>query len=133
MGRVLRVTGKVLIWLALSFVLACVVFCALHPTGFLHAVGVMPRTPSTAYNFWSGFGSDIGEYSIASGLATGLFQSYRKHNCREHRCLRIGLHEYVDGHGQRHPACKHHHPYMGSNHRFHFHLLHAEKKAMQNG
>lgn len=131
MGRALRVISKIVLWLALSVVLAAIVFCALHPVGFLHAVGVMPRTPSTAYNFWSGFGSDIGEYSIATSLATGIFHSYRKHNCREDGCWRIGVHEYLDAHGQSHPACKHHHPHMGAGHIFHFHLLHAEKLAKQ--
>ena len=103
----------------------------LHQSGFLHATGIEPRTPSTAYNAWSGFLSDVGEYTIAVGLFGHLYHYLRQHNCREHRCWRMGWHIYVDKDAQPHPACRRHHPTHPhrSGRRFHFHELHAQKLA----
>lgn len=52
------------------------------------------------YAFWSGFGSDIGEVAIIGGLLS----VYRKHNCHDKGCWRIGRH-VVDGT----PRCNRHH------------------------
>ena len=52
------------------------------------------------YAFWSGFGSDLSEIAIPAA-AWGLF---RKHNCHQRRCWRIGRH-VVDGT----PWCDRHH------------------------
>jgi hypothetical protein len=66
----------------------------------LHVLGVEPRTPSTAYNFWSGFGSDIGEVGIIGGLA----HMARARNCHVKGCWRIGRHP----HGPFRVCAKHH-------------------------
>ena len=58
---------------------------------------------SRAYNFWSGFGSDIGEVAIISSL----YAIYRKHNCVVHHCFRICRYDVV---GTPYQACKKHHP-----------------------
>jgi hypothetical protein len=52
------------------------------------------------YNFWSGFGSDISEFTLL-GLAIGVFH---KHNCHTRHCWRIGRHN-VGGT----PWCNKHH------------------------
>jgi hypothetical protein len=52
------------------------------------------------YDLWSGFGSDISELAII-GAVLG---AYRRHNCHERKCWRIGRHT-VDGT----PWCNHHH------------------------
>lgn len=52
------------------------------------------------YNMWSGFGSDVGEVVIIGGL----IQMFRKHNCHQQGCWRIGKHQ-VDGS----PWCSRHH------------------------
>ncbi len=69
----------------------------------LHFMGVLPRTPSSAYNFWSGFGSDIGEAAIIGGLVA----AYRKHNCHEPGCWRLGKHPAANG---LYVLCRKHHP-----------------------
>lgn len=56
----------------------------------------------TAYGFWSGFGSDIGEVVIIGGLVS----MYRKHNCEVHGCWRLGRHRTAGGH----VVCRTHHP-----------------------
>ncbi len=66
-----------------------------------HATGSYD-TPGSAhnYNFWSGFGSDLGELTII----TALIGTYFKHNCHMKHCLRIGRH-VVNGT----PWCNKHH------------------------
>jgi hypothetical protein len=49
------------------------------------------------YNFWSGFGSDLGEATLLSVLVTFGAAWYHKHNCHTENCWRIGLHSIVGG------------------------------------
>lgn len=67
----------------------------------LHVLGVEPRAPSTAYNFWSGFGSDLGELALL-GTVLGVV---RHHSCHVKRCWRLGKHP----HGP-YRLCSKHHP-----------------------
>ena len=56
---------------------------------FLNFTGTkIPPNGSKWYNFWSGFGSDLGELVIIGSLI-GL---YRHHNCPVKGCWRIGRH-----------------------------------------
>lgn len=57
------------------------------------------NTPGIAhdYNFWSGFGSDLGEVTLLSVLLTFGAAWYHKHNCHTENCWRIGLHQIVGG------------------------------------
>jgi hypothetical protein len=69
----------------------------LHPLG----VCVGPAVDACrGYNFWSGIGSDFSEIT----LLAGVYMIWRKHNCHEVKCLRIGKHT-VDGT----PYCNKHH------------------------
>lgn len=74
---------------------------------FLHFTG-SDNVSGPWYGFWSGFGSDLGEYVIAVTLATGLVGWWRRHNCHIHRCWRLQWHPHPD-HG--HPVCRRHHPH----------------------
>lgn len=94
--------GFILGSVALLVIVLCVKVTA-DPGPFLHFIGVEPRTPSTAYNFWSGFGSDIGEVTII-GLALGAI---RHINCHAKGCWRPGKH-LVDGTPFK--VCAKHHP-----------------------
>lgn len=58
--------------------------------------------PDPYYNFWSGFGSDLGELTIVTGIVMGL----RHVNCHERGCWRLG--HTVPESGIR--ACHKHHP-----------------------
>jgi hypothetical protein len=55
------------------------------------------------YNFWSGFGADLGEVAFF-GAAIGV---YRKHNCHVHGCWRIAKQQVV---GTSWMVCHKHHP-----------------------
>jgi hypothetical protein len=57
----------------------------------------------TAYLWWSGAGSDLGELAIIGGLLTVA----RRHNCEVHGCWRLGRHA-VEGTGHR--VCRRHNP-----------------------
>lgn len=66
-----------------------------YMTGSLNTPGTPPN-----YNFWSGFGSDLGEVTLL-GAVGGM---YYKHNCHSRGCWRVGKH-LVDGT----PWCSRHH------------------------
>jgi hypothetical protein len=51
------------------------------------------------YQLWSGIMGTV----VVSGI---WITFWHKHNCHEHRCLRLSWHEDSDGH----PVCKKHHP-----------------------
>jgi hypothetical protein len=79
---------------------------------FQHWLAVHTGTvnePGVWYGFWSGFGADISEYAILVALSAGLYHSFRRHNCHERGCWRIGLH-HVDG--TPFIACRKHHPVL---------------------
>jgi len=66
-----------------------------YMTGSENTSGAPPN-----YNFWSGFGSDLGEVALI-GAVLGMF---KRHNCHQRRCWRIGRH-VVNGT----PWCDKHH------------------------
>lgn len=61
----------------------------------------------TYYAFFSGFGSDLGELTII----TGMLAVYRKHNCHVRWCLRLGRHDLTDpSTALTYRLCRRHHP-----------------------
>jgi len=63
------------------------------------------------YGFWSGFGSDLAEFSLVGAAVTGVYQLNRKYNCHQHGCWRIGIHPAAGG---QFLLCSRHHPdYQG--------------------
>lgn len=69
--------------------------------------------PGPYYGFWSGFGSDIGEYAILVGLMHGIWLAYHLHNCKEPGCWRLGHFPWTDKDGTHYKACHIHNPFMG--------------------
>lgn len=73
-----------------------------YMTGSENTAGAPPN-----YNFWSGFGSDLGEATLVAALL-GVF---KKHNCHTRWCLRFGRHEFYDPKsGIAYNLCRKHHP-----------------------
>ena len=58
------------------------------------------------YQFWSGIASDLGEVTLIGGLIV----AYRKIECHQTGCHRIG--KFVHGHFK---LCKIHHPHVPSD------------------
>lgn len=72
-------------------------------TGSLNTPGTPPN-----YNFWSGFGSDFGEYVIIAALLAHFQTFWVTHTCRARWwCWRPGTHK-VEGFDYRY--CHVHHP-----------------------
>ena len=59
------------------------------------------------YGFWSGFGSDLAEFSILGAIGTAAYQLFKKYNCPEPRCWRVGTHPAAGG---QFLLCYRHHP-----------------------
>jgi hypothetical protein len=91
---------------------------ALH-TGTLHG------GPDQYYNFWSGFGSDLGEATLISAVGIGVYTGARKVNCHTKGCWRIGHHP-LDG--TPYILCRHHHPNVPSKGASHEHILEQHRK-----
>jgi hypothetical protein len=67
--------------------------------------------PGPYYGFWSGFGSDLAEFSVLGAIGTGVYQLVKKYNCHEPGCWRIGNHPAAGG---QFLLCYRHHPdYQG--------------------
>ena len=91
---------------------------ALH-TGTLHG------GPDLYYNFWSGFGSDLGEATLISAVGIGVYTGVRKVNCHTKGCWRIGHHQ-LDG--TPYILCRHHHPEVPTKGASHQHILEQHRK-----
>lgn len=94
---------------------------ALH-TGILHG------GPDQYYNFWSGFGSDLGEATLISAVAVGVYTGARKVNCHTKGCWRIGHHVLE---GTPYILCRHHHPGVPTSGATQEHILELHRKHME--
>ena len=72
----------------------------------VHTGSTQVVTGGPYYNFWSGFGSDLGELTLIGAVGAGAYHVARGHNCEVHRCWRIGRHTTAAGH----KVCRLHHP-----------------------
>jgi hypothetical protein len=91
--------------------------------------------PGPYYGFWSGFGSDLAEFGIIGAIATGVYQAFKKYNCHQPGCWRVGNHPAAGG---QFSLCYRHHPdYQGKKptreliHRLH--REHLERQAAMLG
>ena len=91
---------------------------ALH-TGTTHG------GPDVYYNFWSGFGSDLGEATLISAVGLGVYTGVRKVNCHVKGCWRIGHHPLL---GTPYILCRRHHPNVPTAGASHEHILEQHRK-----
>ena len=86
---------------------------------------------SPYYGFFSGFGSDLGEYAIVWSVCGGIALTARKHNCHHDGCPWIGRYEIADGHYR---VCRKHHPdpAVRDKHVDMTHLIHAHQKHLES-
>ena len=87
--------------------------------------------PGPYYAFWSGFGSDLAEFAIIGTIATGVYHLFRRYNCHEPRCWRVGNHPAAGG---QFNLCYKHHPDFMGRHPTHelierLHREHNERQA----
>jgi hypothetical protein len=62
--------------------------------------------PGPYYGFFSGSGSDIGEIALVGAIITLTGSLWRKFNCHNEGCLRLGLHQLAGG---AYVVCRKHH------------------------
>jgi hypothetical protein len=103
----------VILALLIAFLGALRHWFALH-TGTLHG------GPDVYYNFWSGFGSDLGEATLISAVCIGVYTGVRKVNCHTKGCWRIGHHPLE---GTPYILCRHHHPHVPNHGATHEEIL----------
>ena len=107
-------TGNKVVWVIgiavgiVALALLIAFFAALRHWFALHT-GTLHGGPDVYYNFWSGFGSDLGEATLISAVCIGVYTGVRKVNCHTKGCWRIGHHQ-LDG--TPYILCKHHHPHV---------------------
>ena len=87
---------------------------------FAQHTGLLKAGPDVYYNFWSGFGSDLGEITLVTAVCIGVYTGVRKVNCHTKGCWRIG-HHALDG--TPYILCKHHHPHVPNQGATHDHIL----------
>jgi hypothetical protein len=88
--------------------------------------GTLNGGPDKYYNFWSGFGSDLGEATLISAVGIGVYTGVRKVNCHTKGCWRIGHHK-LDG--TPYILCRHHHPDVPTQGASHEHILEQHHRA----
>ena len=91
--------------------------------------------PGPYYGFWSGFGSDLTEFAIIGTIATAAYQLFKKYNCHEPGCWRVGAHEAAGG---QFSLCYRHHPDFQGKKPTHelierLHREHLERQAAIHG
>jgi hypothetical protein len=118
------VRGLLLILLVVGIALIIAFFDALRHWLALHT-GTLHGGPDLYYNFWSGFGSDLGEATLISAVGIGVYTGVRKVNCHTKGCWRIGHHALE---GTPYILCRHHHPDVPTKGASHEHILEQHRK-----
>jgi len=90
--------------------------------------GILNGGPDRYYNFWSGFGSDLGEATLISAVGIGVYTGVRKVNCHTKGCWRIG-HHTLDG--TPYVLCKRHHPHVPTKGASHEHILEQHRRHQE--
>jgi hypothetical protein len=121
-NRIAWVIGIIVIIVGLAFLIAF--FGAFRHWFALHT-GILHGGPDLYYNFWSGFGSDLGEATLITAVGIGVYTGVRKVNCHSRGCWRIGHHP-LDG--TPYILCKHHHPDVPNHGATHEEILALHRK-----
>lgn len=87
--------------------------------------GILNGGPDPFYNFWSGFGSDLGEATLIGAVGLGVYTGVRRVNCHTKGCWRIGHHALE---GTPYILCRHHHPDVPNSGATHAHILNEHHK-----
>jgi len=119
--------GVLLVTAAVGVVVLGIFFAEVRHWVAFHT-GVLNGGPDRYYNFWSGFGSDLGEATLISAVGVGVYTGVRKVNCHAKGCWRIG-HHALDG--TPYVLCRHHHPHVPSRGATHEHILEQHRRHQE--
>jgi len=125
MGPVRKVVlGAFLVLVVVGIALLIAFFGELRHWFALHT-GILHGGPDLYYNFWSGFGSDLGEATLITAVGIGVYTAARKVNCHTKGCWRIGHHVLE---GTPYILCRHHHPGVPTKGASHEYILEEHRK-----
>ncbi len=120
-------------WLAGTAVLVSLVLLIWYWSFTLHWIAVHTGISSpdnlVYYNFWSGFGSDLGEATLIATLSVGIYTGFRKVNCHAKGCPRIGHHPLE---GTPYHLCSKHHPDVPSGGATHAEILEHHRRVVES-
>lgn len=113
-----------LVYLVIAILVAALIWAGLDWIAVQHWLsahtGTGELSTNVYYNFWSGFGSDLGELTLVSAVGVGVYTAARKVNCHTKGCWRIGHHKLE---GTPYILCRHHHPDVPTEGASHEHIL----------
>jgi len=112
--------------LVVALILLAVFFDSIRHWVALHT-GIIHGGPDQYYNFWSGFGSDLGEVTLITAVSIGVYTGVRKVNCHTKGCWRIGHHP-LDG--TPYILCRRHHPGVPTHGASHQHILEQHRRFL---
>jgi len=121
-NRVVWVGGLLVLILVVALLIA---FLGAFRHWFALHTGTLHGGPDVYYNFWSGFGSDLGEATLISAVGLGVYTGVRKVNCHTKGCWRIGHHPLE---GTPFILCRHHHPHVPNTGATHEVILAAHRR-----
>ena len=94
----------------------------------IHTGTIYSSNSPIYYNFWSGFGSDLGEATLIGAVSVGVYTFVRRANCHAKRCWRIG---HFPLEGTPYHLCKHHHPGVPTRGASHQQILEQHRKYLE--
>jgi hypothetical protein len=94
----------------------------------IHTGTIYSTSSPVYYNFWSGFGSDLGEATLIGAVSIGVYTAVRKVNCHTKGCWRIGHYPLE---GTPFHLCPRHHPGVPTNGVSHAQILHQHRKYLE--
>jgi hypothetical protein len=116
--------GVVLVLVVVGIALLIAFFGGIRHWFALHT-GIVHGGPDPYYNFWSGFGSDLGEATLITAVGVGVYTGARKVNCHTKGCWRIGHHVLE---GTPYILCRRHHPGVPTKGASHEYILEEHRK-----
>jgi hypothetical protein len=111
-----------------GLVLLIVFFDFLRHWTAIHTGTVYSSNRPIYYNFWSGFGSDLGEATLIGAVSVGVYTVVRKANCHAKGCWRIGHYPLE---GTPYHLCTRHHPEVPRKSASHEHILEQHRKYLE--
>ncbi|HEY1990242.1 MAG TPA: hypothetical protein VGG43_12305 [Acidimicrobiales bacterium] len=124
-SRVRRIVLVIFLVLVVAGIALLIAFFQAARHWFALHTGTLHGGPDVYYNFWSGFGSDLGEATLISAVGIGVYTAVRKVNCHTKGCWRIGHHPLE---GTPYILCRHHHPGVPTKGATHQHILEQHRK-----
>jgi hypothetical protein len=120
--------GLLLLFVLAGLVLLIVFFHFVRHWVAIHTGTVYSSSNPVYYNFWSGFGSDLGEATLIGAVSVGVYTFVRKANCHSKRCWRIG---HFPLEGTPYHLCKRHHPGVPAKGVSQQHILEQHRKYLE--